>query len=282
MASPLEPLELSAPLARALARRSCESCAWYHGVWQYLRLLEVIEPMARHAAFFERELSSVDSSRGPPRILICGAADYWMYARVLDAYRKRRVKPMVTVVDLCATPLALNRWYAQRAGAQVITRRCDILAFTSSRRFDAICTHAVLGRFSPERRRALAAKWHSLLRPGAVVVTVTPLRRGDVRSQVRFTSEQARALAGAVREAATARRRDLNLDPDVIAAEARTYAERHQVHRVQSRAELRSLFESAGFVLDRLSRVPAASQTRSLGGPTVAGAAYGRVVARRA
>jgi SAM-dependent methyltransferase len=268
-----EPLERSAPLARAIAAETCRGCAWYHGLWQYLRLLGAIEPMARHAAFFEDALARL---AGAPRILVCGAADYWMLARVRAAFRGRTSRPLVTVSDLCETPLELNRWYARHAGVRVRTRRCDVFDFHAPGRFDAICTHALFGRFPPERRPALVARWRSLLRPGGVVVTVTPVRPGDTRVPVAFEAERADAFAAAVRAAAEKRA----VDAPALAEAARAYAGRMKVHRVRSDGELRALFGGGGFRIEELSRAPAGG-LRTAAGPTAAGAAYARIVARR-
>ncbi len=269
-----ELLRLSAPLARALAKRSCEGCGWYHGLWQYLRLLDAIEPMSRHAGFFERALRSVRSRE--PRILVCGAADYWTYARVLAAFRGRRARPIVVAIDLCETPLALIRWYAKRMGARLSTRRCDVLAFRPSVRFDAICTHAILGRFSPPQRPELMAKWYSLLRPGGAVITVTPMRDGDPDEPVRFTAAQAGDFVARVEEAAKAR----GLDVAQLTEDARAYARQFQVYRVPSRASIGALFEGAGYSVERLRSLPPAAR-RGQGGPTRAGAEYLQIVARR-
>jgi SAM-dependent methyltransferase len=274
-----EPLELSAPVAHAAAERLCKGCGWYHGLWQYLRYLGLIEPMGRHAAFFERELSRLKSQAGT-RILVCGAADYWTYARVLAAFAGRRVAPSITVIDLCETPLLLNRWYARRERARIAARRRDVLEFNPSARFDAICTHAILGRFSPERRRDLMAKWHSLLRPGGVLVTVTPMRPGDPLEPVRFNRKQADDFVAKVERAATTQ----GLQPPGGVAglvdQARTYAERFQVYRVPSREVVKNLLEDAGFRIDRLRTLPPA-KARGPTGPTRAGAAYLQTVARR-
>src|SRR5262245_52985090 len=117
-------LELSAPLAYRTAGHACGAkCRWYHGLWQHLRLLGVIEPMPRHAAFYGRALRAAARGRRAPRVLVCGAADASMYSQVLDGLRAPGVRPSVTVIDLCGTPLAIKRWYARRGASAVQTRR---------------------------------------------------------------------------------------------------------------------------------------------------------------
>jgi len=275
-------LELSAPLAHRLALRRCAGCGWYHGIWQYLRLLGFIDPTARHAAFFRRALRGVGGGRAP-RVLVCGAADYSMCVQVLDACRTQGVEPAVQVIDLCSTPLALNRWYAARVDAKIATRQVDVLAYRAARPFDAICTHALLGRFAPATRPALMKKWRDLLRPGGVVATVTPVRPGSPRTLVRFSRSQATSFGTAVRDATAARGGLPGIDPDTLSNAATKYAQKHGVHRVQSLEALRSLFEEAGFRVGHLSLVPPVrGMRRGPSGPTVAGTAtYARIIATR-
>jgi SAM-dependent methyltransferase len=277
-------LQLSAPLARRLAGDSCAGeCRWYHGLWQYLRLLGLIDPMPRHAAFFGRALRAAAAGRPAPRVLVCGAADASMYSQVMQGLRAPGVRPAVTVIDLCGTPLAVNRWYAARAAARVSTRRIDVLKHRPRQAYDAICTHALLGRFAPSARPRLLKQWHALLRPGGSVVTVTPIRPGSARTLVGFSPQQARAFAEVVRKAAQRRADMLALEPEELARMALAYALRHRVHRVESPDALRGLFEAAGFRVAHLSLVAASrAPGRPFSGPTVAGSApYARIVATR-
>jgi SAM-dependent methyltransferase len=281
---PAEPLAESAPLARHLASRRCDArCAWYHGLWQHLRLLGLIEPWTRHARFFRRALRKATAGRARPRILICGAADYAMLAHVLAASAGGMRALDVTVIDLCETPLELNRWYAKRLGVRIKTRRTDILRYRSPARFDVICTHALFGRFSPRERIELAARWRSLLRPGGAVITVTPLREGQDEARVGFSAVEARAFASRVVDAALRQDAMLGLDTKRLARMALGYAKRHKVYRVRSLRVLRGLFEDCGFTLAYLRRLPRGlAPGRALSGPTVTGADYAHVVALRA
>lgn len=277
-------LELSAPLARRLAGRLCTGeCRWYHGLWQYLRLLGLIDPMPRHAAFFERALRAAAGGLRGPRVLVCGAADASMFSQVMQGLRAPGVRPAITVIDLCGTPLAVNRWYAARAAGRVSTRRVDVLDHSPGEAYDAICTHALFGRFAPSERPELLARWHALLRPGGIVATVTPIRPGSARRLVGFSHQQARAFATVVRDAAERRAAPLSVPPTELGGMALEYARRHRVHRVESPDALRGLFEAAGFRVAHVSLVAASRVPgRAFSGPTVAGSApYARIVATR-
>ena len=285
-----EPLEESAPLACNLAPERChvdpstgESCAWYHGLWQILRIMRLVESPDYHAAFFRDAFRAIGAGGSPPRLLVSGSADYGMLAQVLSAFRGTGIEPEITVIDRCETPLALNRWYAARFGVAIETSCCDLLDFESGRPFDAICTHALFGRFSPGERVALLAKWRSLLRPGGAVVTVSPLRPGNDARMAAFAPDQILAFRAAVEVIAQRAGDSRWPEPDQLARAAETYARRHHVHPVRSLEELRALFEGAGFRLQELSQVPAVSDVRyRINGPTIVGCAdYARIVAVR-
>ena len=274
-----EPLEQSAPLARDLAPRLCrtdpatgESCAWCHGIWQYLRLMGLAATPEPHAHFYSRALQSVAGASGAPRVLVSGAADYSMLAHVLASYRECGIEPAVTVVDACDTPLFLNRWYAERVAARIVCNRCDILDYTDAAPFDAVCTHSFLVQFPPEARMRLLARWRQLLRPGGAVITVTRVRTAAGVERVGFSAEQAQAFYATVRDQAQAMRATLQVDPVEIARAAEIYMKGQRPWPVRSRAEIRELFETCGYSVDELSDAPSAAvAVQPPDGPAVAG-----------
>ncbi len=289
MAPVEEPILESAPLARDLAVRLCrrdpetrENCSWYHGLWQYLRLMRLVVTPEHHAEFYWDALGSVANDSSAPRLLIAGTADYSMLAHVLALCSERKLEPDLAVTDLCETPLMLNRWYADRAGCPISTHRCDILQYPEARPFDAVCTHSFLGRFPPAERLQLLEKWRQLLRPGGRVITVKRIRPGSGAALTGFTEDQARAFQAKVLAAATALRGTLEVDPARLADDAGIYARRNRTWPIQSQEEIRELFERAGFEVDRLTCAPLVSTSPGAGAPTVLGGAeYVQIVATR-
>ncbi len=258
-ALPDEGLEEAARLARAQAPALCRrdaatgtACDWHHGLWPTLRLLGLVTAPALHGDFLRAALAGIAGGR--PRVLLSGAADHALLAQVLAAFGARA--PEVTVLDICATPLLLNRWYAERAGANIATVRSDVLDFSGQESFDVVCTHAFLGNFDAAQRTALAAKWHALLRPGGKVVTVNRLRPGHEAQWIAFSVEQVWAYRARVEDAAQARA----LQVPRLGKAAETYASRQTIFPLGSAAELRALFEGAGFDIEQLtvSTLPAA------------------------
>ena len=258
-----EPLKLSAPLARQLASTLCrknpatgDSCEWDHGFWQYLRILGLAAPPKRHTDFYREAFEQLADSGSRPRILISGATDYGMLAVVLAAFRERSIEPEVTVVDRCETPLALNRWFAERESVEIHTHCNDLLSYTSDVPFDLICTHALLGHVFPAQRPALIANWHTLLCPGGAVVTVVTIRPVPAHELTRFTPAQAAAFCAAALKRATEMRSILDIEPEEALRGAQRTVSQRRTYSTTSLEEIRPLFEQAGFIMKHLSFVP--------------------------
>lgn len=275
-----------AALARELAPRLCgdgtESCAWYHGFWPYLRLLDYGSSPELHKAFYLAGLAPL-TALPQPRILISGAADFAMLEVTRATFTDSASRPRFTVVDRCETPLALCRWYAEREGFAIDTVLADMLAFEDAEGFDAIVTHSFLGNFSPEARPRLAARWHALLRPGGRALTINRLRGTQAAASTRFEAQevdgfQARLLADLERY------RDLlNAAPSEIAALAAPYLSEKRSFPVRTREELESLFVDAGFALEVFGDLEAADpgEARPAGPTMPGGATYLKVIARK-
>ena len=279
-----DPLDLCARLAWEIAPSRCrvdpargESCAWHHGLWPILRLLRLNTSPARSSAFYGEALGMLGPS---PQLLISGSADYAMFAVALAALRSRAVEPRIGMVDLCETPLVLTRWYAEREKSAVSTWQADILDFASVESFDTLCTDSFLGQFPAEERGGLIARWRSLLRPGGLAITVNRLRPdADPAMRIVFSEEQARELVATVSKGAATL--PFRVAPDELAPRAAAYAARQGAWPVRSAEEIRGLFESNGFQIERLT-VARAAGTPCGSAPTLwSGAPYAHVVARR-
>jgi SAM-dependent methyltransferase len=281
-----EPLALSAPLARKLAGELCrtepatgETCAWYHGFWQYLRLLGMGTSPAGHAGFFRDAFARLAGR--PARVLVAGGADYSMLAHAIAACRSAGVQAQFTMVDWCETPLALARWYAQRRSLAVQTERRNLLEDGSDEaRYDALCTHALLGHFRPAERTRLIAGLARALRPGGMLFLANRLRPGAPDAPATFSAAQVEQFVNAVaaqwREAGPL----AGIDVAQFVEAARRYAARQISWPVRSLEEVQTLFESGGFGVEQLTAAPMDAPRDTLDVPTVAGGAdYARIVA---
>ena len=128
-------LSLSAPITWEQAPQSCYhdpatkySCVDYHRIWQYLVLLGVMTSVRTDSAFLINTFSELAREGNNKRVLVTGTADYTMLAQVLYAYKQESKEVDVTVVDLCETSLASNRWYAEHTGSKIETIQENILS----------------------------------------------------------------------------------------------------------------------------------------------------------
>lgn len=268
-----EPLEESAPIAARLAESCCdrrnpeESCLLYHSAWQYFRLIGLISTIATDDDFLLPRLESLARTGKHDRVLISGSADYGMLARVIHAWRRAGREPDITLVDLCRTPLELNRWLAQRERVQLNTVQGDIRNYECDRPFDLVCTHSFIGQFK-DQRRVLTAAWRNLLRPGGRIVTSARVRPGCT-GVVRFGADEVEAFATRARQLATA---SPSLDAPMAARvteSARRYAERKQRFPVASLEELRAYFEDSGLHIETVDVASGAGDQPS--GPSQGG-----------
>ncbi len=254
-----EPMVTTAPVVQTLAPVLCQGdhvspgdCSWYHGIWQYLRIFNMVSTPTWHAEFYLRELDALARSVEFRRILISGTADYSMLAHVLWAYRNATTVADVTVLDLCETPLFLCKWYAKLAGERVATVSADIFNYDPDARFDLVTTDAFLTRFPPSERPRVISAWKRLLRPGGQVVTTVRVEEGLATEVVRTTPQQVAAFRSKALQEAKRWQGFLGMSPEETATQAATYAERMVSYSFRSVDEVLRLLTEAGFSVPRL------------------------------
>jgi hypothetical protein len=247
-----EPMITTAPIAHEMAAVLCqgdhvspEDCSWYHSVWQYLRIFNMVSTPTWHSRFYLDTLQALVPICSHTRVLISGTADYSMLAHVLWAFKNSATTPQITVLDLCETPLFLCKWYGKSVGARITTTASDILTYESGP-FDVIATDAFLTRFSSAARREVIRKWHDLLAPKGIVVTTVRIERGLSKSSVQATPDQADAFRRKALQEARRWQSFLSCPPERIANLAQRYAERMTSYSFSSEDEVRSLFQDAG------------------------------------
>ncbi|GAA2008689.1 class I SAM-dependent methyltransferase [Catenulispora subtropica] len=247
-------LRASAPKSADYARAHCrpespggESCAWYHGVWQYLRLCGLVSSPAWHREFYDKALrrayEGVESST--PRVLISGTADFSMLEQVLhSAGRPDAVD--VTVIDRCPTPVEACRWYAGRRAARITGKIVDLFTHTmQDASFDVITSDAFLTRFSAAQTAEVLEVWRALLAVGGVAVTTVRLHgaedhRTDPEADVSAFVARLRRTARGAMKAST-------LDIDRIAEGAAVYARRMRSEDLGDEGAVLRAFREGGF-----------------------------------
>ena len=257
-----EPMLTSAPLAGEVAGVMCkgsylvgEDCAWYHSIWQYLRVFNMVSTPTWHANFFLREIRQSLSLKDRLRILITGSADYSTLAHVLWAGLQEKKHPTVHVLDICPTPLFLCQWYAGHVDAVIETIQDDIFEFSPEDNYDLITTDAFLTRFDPSLQPTLIRRWSELLTPGGRLVTTVRLDPGAPAEGIVGSDAQAEEFARRALQGATLWEEVLDVDPQQISDAAFIYASRMRSFSVSSVDQLRQMFEEGGFTLEEMTTV---------------------------
>lgn len=292
-----DPVVEAGPLARSLAPRMCaldghssvdghsRSCAWYHGIWPYLRLLGITASPQRHERFFFTTLRSMAGTGQFGRVLISGTADHAMAAHIVRAFRAEGAGVDLTVLDRCPTPIELCRWYGSQVGVAVEGVAGDIFAVAvdgKALEHDVICTHSFLSQFAARDRPELLARWRGLLRPGGKVVTTTRITpMVPATESLSFTRAQVEDFCAGVASRAAEAGSHLDLPVDDLLAASRRFAELSVAHPTPSVADVVTLFHRSGFRLERLEvrRLGAGAVTRDSGPGTTQPALYAEVVA---
>jgi hypothetical protein len=287
IASPFEPLVESAPLAWADAPTLCftdaegRSCAWYHQVWQYLRLLGVISSVRTNTDFLVNAFRDAPGEGKSLKALISGSADYSLLAHLKQACDLDHRQLDVTVVDRCPTPLRLNDWYGGRVGMTVDTRRADVLDFAVERPVDLIATHNFMGRFDAHGRRRLVARWSAWLKPGGRVVTTQRIRPNSERTEARYSESEARELSQRVGD--LARTHDaIGVDPVELAAAVYTYAIRKGAYVIRTDREILDPLLEQGFEIVQADEAGSSERLRDRPSSSAGTDTYRlRVIARK-
>lgn len=251
-----ERLEEGAPIQWRLSQAHCnDDCAWYHGPRQYLRALGVAIGIGRDSSFLVHTLAEVARRGGFERVLIPASADCGTLAHVIAAYKDAGAPLGVTFVDRCATPVAINAWYARRSDVPIETHHVDILDLALLTPVDVVCVHAFFGWFEPSARRQLVRKWYDLLRPGGVVITASSMRPRETTATVRVVGEERRAFMTRARRARNAARDRFGIEPDTFDRWAEDFARNKAHYPIPSEDEVHELFESSGFRVRQLFSV---------------------------
>jgi len=118
-----------------------DNCGWYHGTWQYLRLLDMVAVPDWHRGFYNDTLGNILKQKPEPKVLISACADYGMLAMLHEAMELSGTSPRIVIYYICKTPLRACRWYADRHNIKIETK-CDNIITNSITEapFDLIVT----------------------------------------------------------------------------------------------------------------------------------------------
>lgn len=276
-----EPLIQSAPLAAMLSEYLCqgdhmdsETCDWYHRVWQYLRILDLVSTPTWHSKFYLNWLCKDNFISKTRHVLISGTADYSLLAYVIQAFRQKNM-PDIHVLDMCATPLHLCRWYAKRSKVEITTFQKNIFDLPTHLSYDLITADAFLTRFSEKERPGLLSHWNKLLAIGGRVVTTARIEESqEIRpGPIGSTNNQIADFTNRAFELAQLWREFVQIDPVQLQEWAQVYASKMISYSLKSQEDVQSVFLDAGFTIDYFELVTVKGEMK----PTT----YARIVATK-
>ncbi len=219
------------------------SCDWYHGTWQYLRLLNMVAVPPWYE-FYQATLSDVLRHRPKAEVLISAAADFGMLATLHEAVRATKAEPRIFVYDICRTPLRSCQWYAEKhefpiecVCANLLT--CDIPPAS----FDLIVTDEFLTVIKGSDKPLIVQRWRELLKPGGTLVTTAMIGEATTAELRQGYAERARRL---FEDNAPSFPHYFNGRRDELLRRFHAFASHHTRHMLSGEDELKRLFDGFG------------------------------------
>jgi len=222
------------------------ACDWYHGTWQFLRLVNMVAVPPWYS-FYQGALTEALTATPQPRVLISACADYGMLATLHEAIVASKASPKIVVVDICETPLRACRWYAERFGLQIECHKDNLLTSSALREgsFDVIVTDEFFTVIKNSDKPIIARRWRQLLAPGGALVTTamigdatTPVLRDQYAEKARRAWEENQALAG-----------KLGLDVAKLVECCRQFASFHNRFMISSETQMKEILAGFNFTL---------------------------------
>ena len=243
-----EPLKESADIVCNFAKELCghgvmaDDCKWYHSVWQYLRLMNMVSTPTWHNDFYKHNLIEAIQNKNTVNILISGTADYSMLAYVIDAIKTVGCTANIDVVDTCKTPLFACEWYAKRENVKINTFNQDILKHNKNGFYDVICTDAFLTRFSPQDAQKVVQKWNHYLKTDGCVVTTVRIYESKKTTSLNLQQKYVEEFTKRAIERSKNLQDVIQFSPNEIGEMAKEYAVKMKSNSLGNKEEILTLF----------------------------------------
>lgn len=261
----------TAPLGLALSQVHCtDACRDYHAVWGFLRLYGVLISVSRHREFL-RDMTADAVRNGARRALVSGSADFGILSCVAEGFDVEKVAGAFTVVDLCATSLGVNEWFAARHGLALATSKGSILDYDGGP-FDLIVAHNFLGFLDTDDRVTLFHRWAAMLAPGGRVIVVNRVKPDAPDTARRFGDKGAEDLLARILAAREGHPHADLIDTPQLSALVTGYARDRKSYNIRTEDALRKLFTDAGLQIERwdtLNRDKNHARYGDHGGPVI-------------
>ncbi|MCL4356652.1 MAG: class I SAM-dependent methyltransferase [Candidatus Thermoplasmatota archaeon] len=172
-------LAKTAPIIEETAKSCCkpntygtQSCKWYHGSWQYLRLIDMVSSPDWHNSFYIPKIREALADPTHRKILVYGTADYGILEIIYSSMSKDSKSLDITVVDKCETPLIACKSYAESHGYEITTVKGEDQVLKLKRDYyDLIITDHLLTVLPKDQVKVIIDNWFNLLAPGGVLLT---------------------------------------------------------------------------------------------------------------
>ncbi|MBZ5493610.1 MAG: class I SAM-dependent methyltransferase [Acidobacteriia bacterium] len=227
------------------------ACDWYHGTWQFLRLLNMVAVPPWYE-FYNDALSTILRKKPTANVLISACADYGMLATLHEAIKTAKANPTIKIYDICATPLTACEWYAKRHGLKIECFVDNLITSPSMPlgSFDLIVTDEFLTVLKSEYKPMITERWLKLLAPGGSVVTTAMIGGVTTPELRRGYAERSRSLSQI--EAETLEKTGTSMSD--LLERFEQFAEVHTRHMLVDENEIRGLFSK--FDLKFLKMIP--------------------------
>lgn len=229
------------------------ACDWYHGTWQFLRLLNMVAVPPWYE-FYNEALSTILRKNPKANVLISACADYGMLATLHEAIKTAKANPTVKIYDICATPLTACEWYAKRHGLKIECFVDNLITSPSMPlgSFDLIVTDEFLTVLKGEYKPMITERWLKLLAPGGSVVTTAMIGGVTTPELRRGYAERSRILSQV--EAETLKKTGTSMSD--LRDRFEQFAEVHTRHMLVDENEIRSLFSKFDLKFLKMTPTP--------------------------
>jgi 2-polyprenyl-3-methyl-5-hydroxy-6-metoxy-1,4-benzoquinol methylase len=219
------------------------SCNWYHGTWQYMRLLNMVA-VPRWYRFYHDALSTEFRRKPDARVMISACADYGMLHAVHAALVNTKADPTIIVYDICKTPLKNSEWYARKHNFK-ISCFCDniITADIEESSFDVIVTDEFLTVLKDPYKPLIIEKWKKLIKPDGAIITTAMIGAPTTPELRKGYEKRAYRLFEQFGKLAFPGYRDSEEDKNKLFEKFEKFAGFHTRHMIRDENQIKSLFK---------------------------------------
>ncbi len=216
-------------------------CDWYHGTWQYLRILNMVA-VPNWYSFYVKALSEVLRRKPDAKVFISACADFGMLAKLHEAIIDAKANPTIIIYDICETPLKSCQWYAKKFNLTITCKVGNIITGAIPEApFDLVVTDEFLTVLKDEYKPEITARWKELLNPDGVLVTTAMIGKPTTQELRAGYAERARNIMAIYGKMLFPDHTDAQLDE--ILQKVETFALYHTRHMLTDEEQLRRLFK---------------------------------------